>query len=120
MSELDLSGKRILVVEDEAMVAMLLEDYLDELGCVIVGPYAEVEEAVRGVATEAIDAAVLDVNLAGTQSYAVADALADRGLPFVFITGYGAAGLKPGYESRPVLQKPFTSKTFRDSLSILR
>jgi CheY-like chemotaxis protein len=105
----ELAGLRVLIVEDEAMIAMLLEDQLDELGCVPIGPATSVRDALARVEAESIDAAVLDLNLRGARSYPVAEALAARGLPFLFITGYGQSGLDPQYQNEPVLQKPFTS-----------
>ncbi|MBU3076415.1 response regulator [Sphingomonas quercus] len=109
-------GRRILVVEDEAVVAMLLEDMLIDLGCEIVGPVANVEQALAVLDAETVDAAVLDVNLNGQPSYRIADALADRGRPFLFITGYGEAGLDDGYRQRPVVQKPFTRERLAQAL----
>jgi len=103
-----LAGRRILIVEDEAMVAMLIEDIVEEIGCTIVGPAARVAQALAVLEAGGVDAAVLDVNLNGEMSYPIADALAARGLPYVFVTGYGHAGLKPEYRDRPVIQKPFT------------
>ena len=88
-----LSGRRVLVVEDETMVAWLLEDMLADLGCAVVGPAARVNQALAMLDAEAIDAAVLDVNLNGQMSYPVADALAARGVPFVFSTGYNKDSL---------------------------
>src|SRR6202045_5470871 len=83
-----LSGRRVLVVEDETMVAWLLEDMLADLGCAVVGPAAHVNQALAMLDAEAIDAAVLDVNLQGQKSYPIADAIAARGVPFAFSTGY--------------------------------
>ena len=102
-----LSGRRVLVVEDETMVAWLLEDMLADLGCAVVGPAARVNQALAMLDAEAIDAAVLDVNLNGQMSYPVADALAARGVPFVFSTGYSGLDMRDGYRDRPVLKKPF-------------
>jgi CheY-like chemotaxis protein len=104
----NVSGLRLLVVEDETMIAMLLEDILDDLGCSVAGPVADVPSALGLLERESVDAAILDVNLDGQPSYAVADALAARGIPFGFITGYGASGLDGAYADRPVIQKPFT------------
>src|SRR4051794_22900016 len=89
MTDCPLSGRRVLVVEDEMIVAWLLQDMLADLGCAVVGPAARVSQALAMIDAEAIDAAVLDVNLNGQKSYPVADALAARGMPFVFSTGYG-------------------------------
>lgn len=102
-----LFGRRILLIEDEVMIAWALEDMLTGLGCAVVGPAASVQQALTMISTEAIDAAVLDVNLNGEKSYPVADALAARGVPFVFSTGYNKNNLQDGYLGFPILQKPF-------------
>ncbi len=102
-----LRGLRILVVEDEMVVAMLLEDMLADLGCEVVGPASRVEEALRLAGSQAVDGAVLDVNVAGAEVYPVAEALAQRGIPFVFATGYGTVGLRDDYRGAPTVQKPF-------------
>lgn len=102
-----LRGLRVLVVEDGMMVAMLMEDLLEEFGCKIVGPAASVDKALALIATEAIDGAMLDLNLDGHDAYPVADELARRGLPFIFVTGYGDQELRGGYNNRPRLPKPF-------------
>ena len=101
------SRLRVLLVEDEAMVAMLLEDMLRELGHDVIGPIARLEKAVTAAQQAALDVALLDVNLAGREIYPVADALAARGIPFVFVTGYGEGALRPPYGGRPTLPKPF-------------
>lgn len=119
MNTAGLPGQRILVVEDEAMIAMLLEDFLEELGCVVVGPFGSVDHALASLEDQAIDAAIFDVNLRGERSYPIADWLASRDLPFLFITGYGQSGLDPGYRDRQVLQKPFTSDSLRQALQTL-
>lgn len=98
---------RILVVEDEALIALLLESMLGELGYAVLGPIAGLDEAVKIAKRGAIDAAILDVNINGNQTYAVAAELAARGIPFVFATGYDAATLPDRYRDRPMLQKPF-------------
>lgn len=102
-----LSGRRILVVEDEALVAMLVEDALLDSGAQVLGPVATVAEALALLGREAPDAAVLDLNLAGEPSTPVADALAAQKIPFVVATGYGADGLPPGHAKVPVLAKPY-------------
>lgn len=103
-----LSGLRILMVEDEAVVATSLEDLLGLIDCRVVKAMS-VARALSLVASEAIDGALLDVNLAGGQGYAVAAELDRRGIPFVFMTGYRPSDLDPAWRSRsvPVLQKPF-------------
>lgn len=102
-----LSGRRILVVEDEMLVAMLMEDILADLGCVVVGPAARVADALERVRTEALDCAFLDVNVAGERVFPVADALAERNVPFIFVSGYGEDVLEPRFAGRPALKKPF-------------
>lgn len=102
-----LAGRRILVVEDEMMVAMVLETMLDDAACRIVGPFGRLAQALASAQRDSIDAALLDVNLHGEQVFPVADALAQRNIPFVFVTGYGAGGLPPRFKNRPALTKPY-------------
>jgi CheY-like chemotaxis protein len=101
------SGLRVLLVEDENLVALLLEDMLAELGHTVVGPVARLDKALETVQLEAFDVAILDVNINGEESYPIAEALAARGIPFVFSTGYGKKSLPAPYSERPALQKPF-------------
>jgi CheY-like chemotaxis protein len=114
-----LAGRRVLVVEDEMIVAWLLEDMLTELGCVVIGPAGSVKQAVAMIDAQAIDAALLDVNLDGEMSYPVADALVVRGVPFVFSTGYDKDRLLDGYRTFPVLQKPYHQSELSDALAKL-
>lgn len=102
-----LTGRKILVVEDEALVAMLVEDALLDAGAEVIGPAATVAEALRLLDKARPDAAVLDLNLAGETSTPVADVLAAAGVPFVVATGYGADGLPPAHAAVPVLAKPY-------------
>jgi CheY-like chemotaxis protein len=104
-----LKGKRILVVEDEALITMLFEDILADLACEVVGPAMNVRQAMELAKAAAIDAAVLDVNLSGESSFPVAEVLKGRGVPLVFSSGYGSNGLPAGWQDAPVLPKPFTS-----------
>jgi CheY-like chemotaxis protein len=113
---LTLKGLRVLVVEDEALVALQLEDMLSDFGCAIIGPASRVAQALALLDGELVDAAVLDLNVAGELVYPVADALADRGLPYIFATGYGALGLSEPYRRRPVLQKPFLPSELRKAM----
>lgn len=102
-----LAGLRLLVVEDDAMLAMALDLTLSNLGCDVVGVASSLGEAVPLACEAAIDGAILDVNLAGEKVYPVADILAARKIPFVFTTGYGRACLRDRDRARPVLQKPY-------------
>ncbi|MDI1432549.1 response regulator [Polyangium sorediatum] len=102
-----LQGLRVLIVEDEALIASFLEDALTDLGCEVIGPASNMKDALRLAREAVIDGAGLDINIAGEKVYAVADILAERGLPFVFMTGYGKAGLRESDRGRPVLQKPY-------------
>jgi len=101
-----LTGRRILVVEDEMLNLMMIEGMLEDLGCKSVTAAATVEAAVALIGSQSFDAAVLDVNLNRIHSYPVADALIARGTPFLFSTGYGEHGIDEGYRDRPVLTKP--------------
>ncbi len=102
-----LDGVRVLVVEDEALVAMLLEDMLGDLGADVVATAGTVKEAVGHAQGGGLDVAILDVNLGADSSAPVAEALATAGTPFVFATGYGEAGLPAAFRGRPALQKPY-------------
>ena len=112
-----LSGRRVLVVEDESLVAMLLETILEDMGCTPVGPASNVDEG-EAIARDTVDldAALLDVNLAGRQVFPVAAVLKARGVPFVFSTGYGESGLPDEWRGTPTIQKPFTEAAVRDAL----
>ena len=108
-----LTGRRVLVVKDEMLVLMAIEDMLGDLGCTSITAAATVPAALDCIAASKFDLATLDVNLDGTQSYAVADALKDHHIPFAFSTGYGRQALGEGYEDRPVLNKPYSPGQFK-------
>jgi CheY-like chemotaxis protein len=99
--------KRVLVVEDEMLVAMLIEDMLTDLGYEVVGPAARLSEGLELASGCQIDAAVLDINLAGELSFPIADLLEARGIPFIFASGYGARGLNEVHREKTALSKPF-------------
>ena len=99
-------GLCILLVEDEMMVAMMFEDALTDLGYSVIKA-ARVAKAVQLAAAEVIDGAILDMNVAGESVYPVADVLQDRGIPFIFATGYGDQRLRSEYQGWPTLAKPF-------------
>jgi CheY-like chemotaxis protein len=98
------------------MIAMLIEDMLDEFGCKLVGPATNVPRALELIGKEQVEIAVLDLNLDGKDTYAIADALRQKNVPFIFATGYGSTGMRPGYGDRPVLQKPFQVKDLETAL----
>src|SRR6185437_17132705 len=104
---LKMASPGILVVEDEYLIRMLLEDMLDELGYSVAAAVGTIAEARQLASSGDFNAAILDVNLDGQEIYPVADILAKRGLPFVFVTGYGERSLPEPYRGRPALQKPF-------------
>jgi CheY-like chemotaxis protein len=114
-----LSGRRVLVVEDEMMVLIFIEDVLAGFGCGSVTAAATVEQALSLINAQDFDVAMLDVNLNGKKSYPVADALVARGVPFFFSTGYSNHGIRDGYHDRPVLNKPFQSEDLVEMLTRL-
>lgn len=117
-----LSGQapaRILVVEDEALIRMLLEDMLADLGHEVAATAASVEAARELAATVAFDAAILDVNLEGQEVFPVAEILATRNLPFIFASGYGHTALPEPFRDRPTLQKPFQAAQLEAALKNL-
>ena len=112
-----LEGLRVLVVEDEFLVATLIEDMLTSAGCVVSGPIPRLAEALDAVHRGTFDAAVLDVNLAGDRIDPVADVLSRRNVPFVFVTGYSTGALTAVHAGRPRLSKPFKMADLLDKLS---
>jgi CheY-like chemotaxis protein len=108
---------RVLVVEDEYLIRMLLEDMLSEIGYELAAAVGGIAEASEHAARGDFNVAILDVNLDGVEVYPVADILARRGLPFVFVTGYGEASLPENYRGRPALQKPFQAEQLRAVLA---
>jgi CheY-like chemotaxis protein len=99
--------RRVLVVEDEVLMAMMLEDMLEELGYEVVALSTHLDQAVQLARTTDFDFALLDINLNGERSFPVAEVVRSRGLPIVFATGYGPRALVPPYLDTPLLQKPF-------------
>ena len=104
-----LSGLKVLVVEDEPLIAMALVDMLTDSGCTVAGPAASLKQGMRLIEEEAVDGAVLDINLGGEMVFPLADALAERSIPFVYVTGYGNL-LRACNHGRPVLQKPYNNQ----------
>lgn len=103
-----LSGRRVLIVEDEILILMMIEDMLTDLGCESIAVASKVDQAITLVEGQVFDAAMLDVNLNGIASYPIADALTARRVPYFFSTGNGVKDMKEGYRDQDVLKKPFT------------
>lgn len=98
---------RVLILEDEPLIAMLMEDWLADLGCEVVGPASTVAAGLKLAQTETIDCAILDVTIGTGTSYEVADALIAKGVDVAFATGHGAAGVDPRFARATVIDKPF-------------
>jgi len=117
LSNIDLKGLRVLIIEDESMVAMLMEDMLHDIGCTVVGMVARFDDALKQATTgPAFDVALLDVNLNGKQTFPIAEVLAARGARFIFATGYGEAILPQSLQGGPILQKPFEQEALERAL----
>lgn len=113
------TSKRVLIVEDDVLLAMHLEDLLTELGHEVVCQATRIEMAMELARESDIDFAVLDINVAGTKSFPVADILCERGIPFAFATGYGAEGLMDGYRDLPTLRKPYAQADLEQAIAQL-
>ncbi|MGD9922642.1 MAG: response regulator [Pseudorhodoplanes sp.] len=117
----DLAGRRVLLVEDESLIIMLVEDTLADLGCEVAGVASRFDDAVTKARTLAFDVAILDVNLNGLRTFPIAEIIQQRGIAFVFATGYGATSVPDGLNAVPILQKPFAAidleKALRSALS---
>jgi CheY-like chemotaxis protein len=112
----DFSGTKVLVVEDEGFVALMIEDMLEDLGCQVIASVPTLKQACMFAQTAEIDLAVLDINLGGDRSFPAAKILRERGIPFIFSTGYGAAGLPAELSGSPVLGKPFSAEELKEKL----
>jgi CheY-like chemotaxis protein len=108
--------RRVLVVEDEAMISMLIEDMVADFGCQVVGPAARLDHALTLALQAEIDLALLDINVDGSVVYPVADVLRFRGIPFIFATGYDFRALPQRFQGNRTLSKPFSYQTFSDTL----
>ena len=116
-----MDGLRVLIVEDETLVALLLEDMLADIGCTVIGSASTVNGALETLRQTAPGAVVLDINLGGEQSFPVADVLSSRGVPFMFATGYGErAPIPEELASAPVVQKPYTLEVVENALGKLQ
>jgi CheY-like chemotaxis protein len=114
---LDGPRRRVLLVEDETIIAMMMEDMLAELGYDVAETAGQIESARRAAEGGAFDLAILDVNLGGDSTYPIAEILQSRRIPFVFSTGYDSEGVEPRYAETPRLQKPFEYEDLRAVMS---
>ncbi len=112
-------GRRILIAEDEMIVALFLEDVLTELGYEVAGVVSRIDEAMARADDGTYDVAILDVHLNGKDVFPFADRLTESGIPFVFATGYGEQGLPERYRAMPTLQKPFRPEDLADTIERL-
>ena len=110
------ASKRVLVVEDESMIRMLLDGMLNDLGHTVAAEAGRIDEAVALAKDADFDIAILDVNLNGQPITPVVEVLVGRGLPFVFATGYGQRGVPEPYRQNPTLQKPFQMEALARAL----
>ena len=106
----------ILVVEDEVLVALMISEMLNDLGCAVAGSAGTVCDALALAQSSDLDGAILDLNLGGEPVYPVADALAVKGVPFVFLTGYGAGGIEPRFADVLTISKPFHPSALEDAI----
>ena len=111
------SGADILLVEDEALVGLMIADFLKEIGYRVLGPFTKIQDGLQAAKTAGLAAAVLDVNIGGEEIYPLAECLVRRNIPFVFVTGYGADGIDGRFSSVPVLQKPVDREVLRRVLA---
>ncbi len=106
-------GQRVLLVEDEALVAMMIQECLTESGHSVLGPISRASEALVAAKEGEFDAAILDINLGDGMAYPIADILCARGVPFVFLTGYEAGTIDGRFSTVPILQKPIEQQTLQ-------
>lgn len=109
----------LFLVEDEALIRMMIADMVEELGYRVIAEAGNVVDARSLAQTQDYDLAILDINLKGSSVRPVAEAIAARGLPFLFLSGYGSAGLPDGFESAPVLTKPCTPELLKSKIDFV-
>jgi len=112
-----LSGRRVLFIEDEMLILMMIEDMLADLGCDSVAVASKIGPAISLIEGQDFDTAMLDMNLDGIESYPIADALKAREVPYFFSTGNSLTNMKDGYRDQDVLKKPFTFEQLSNMLS---
>jgi len=112
-----LSGRSILIIEDEMLILMMIEDMLADFGCKSITVASKIGQAITLIDGQVFDAAMVDLNLSGVESYPIADALVARDVPYFFSTGSSVANIKDGYRDQDVLKKPFTFEQLGNMLS---
>lgn len=112
-----MQGASVFVVEDEAMIRMMIVEMLEELGHRVVAEAGSIRTADPPARTAAFDLAVFDINVAGSNISPIAEIVAARGLPFIFVSGYGSAGVPVLFKDKPVLRKPFMIEDFADMIN---
>jgi len=115
----DPQGCRFLVVEDETLIAVVIEDALVEMGCEIVGLSGRLDTALQLATDGEFDAAILDITIRGGKVYPIAELLAARGIPFAFVSGYGDWALPEAFRDRPRLMKPFRLTALEEQIKTL-
>lgn len=115
----NLTARRILVVEDDLVIAVLIEEALQDLGCVVVGPVGKLDTALRLADDEALDGAILDVTIRGGKIFPVVERLQARGVPFVLASGYGDWALPEAFRNQPRLTKPFRVEELKAQMQLL-
>jgi len=118
MASTPLAGRKILLVEDDFLIAQVIVDLLEDAGATVIGPLGTIEDALTAAADSSltVDSAILDINLHGLASYTVADALNARNVRVVFATGYGKQGIEASYQHYPSCTKPFTWQALLSAL----
>jgi DNA-binding response OmpR family regulator len=119
MTDINLNGRRILVVEDEYFLAEDLREELADCGAQVLGPVANIKDATSFIKTGGVDAAVLDINLQGELIFSTADELRERGIPFAFATGYDRSSVSPRFADVPRLEKPLKARQLAELLQPL-
>jgi DNA-binding NtrC family response regulator len=114
--EISLAGMHVLVLEDDMLVAMLVEDTLQDHECVILGPVESLEEGLEIARNRKVDAAVMDVNIGGEKVYEIAEILEARGVPFILISGYGPGAVPEAHPNWQICSKPFRAEEMMELL----
>ncbi|HYT41973.1 MAG TPA: response regulator [Methylomirabilota bacterium] len=110
---------RLLLVDDEALIALEMEAHLCSLGYSIIGPFARLDKVLKAISTQAFDGAVLDINIRGGLIYPVAEILMERAIPFLLITGYAECSIEEKFRKCPILHKPFTMRSLTQKINII-